>query len=130
MHANSATSVPLSAFPDASITPTSVGPFPQPETRSAAPVLQERPATDGEALLPAETGAQAQMRRAMRSMINHQNNEGETALMTWASQGNIRMVKMLLETGADPSLKNRLGQSALDLAAGHDDVIDLLRQHN
>lgn len=70
------------------------------------------------------------MRQAMHSMINDQNNEGETVLMLWASQGNLRMVKMLLEIGADPSLKNRLGRTAQDLAAGHDDVIALLRQHN
>jgi ankyrin repeat protein len=92
-------------------------------------VLQERPATDDEALLHGEAGAEARMHCAMRSMINDQNNEGETVLMLWACQGNIRMVKKLLEMGADPSLKNRLGNTALDMAAGHDDVIKLLRQH-
>ena len=70
------------------------------------------------------------MHRAMRSMINDQNDEGETVLMLWSSQGNLRMVKKLLEIGADPSLENRLGKTALDMAAGHDDVIALLRQHN
>ena len=40
------------------------------------------------------------------------------------------MVQLVLENGGNPSLKNRLGQTALDLAAGHDDVIALLRQHN
>lgn len=93
-------------------------------------MLQERPATDDESLLYAEAAAETRMRSNMRSMINHQNNAGETVLMLCASQGNIRMVKLVLENGGDPSLKNRLGQTALDLAAGHDDVIALLRQHN
>lgn len=81
-------------------------------------------------MLQEREGAQAQMHRAMHSMINSQNDEGETVLMMWARQGNIRMVKLVLENGGDPSLKNRLGQTALDLAAGHDDVIALLCQHN
>ncbi len=118
MHTTPASSVPLFSSPDASITSTPAGLLPQPQARPATPILQER------------EGAQAQMHRAMHSMINSQNDEGETVLMMWASQGNIRMVKLVLENGGDPSLKNRLGQTALDLAAGHDDVIALLRQHN
>ncbi len=41
---------------------------------------------------------------------------GATPLMMAAEYGNIASVKLLLEAGADATLKNRLGQTALDYA--------------
>lgn len=40
-----------------------------------------------------------------------------TALMTAAKAGEVALVELLLEHGADPSLTNSEGQTALDLAS-------------
>ncbi len=50
--------------------------------------------------------------------INMQNAEGYTLLHFAAGAGNLAMVNSLLERGADPSIKNSLGKTALDSAIG------------
>ena len=57
-----------------------------------------------------------------------------TALM-WAAfseRGNPEMVALLLQKGIDPAIKNKMGETALDMAKkrGHADVIDLLTKPN
>ena len=52
-----------------------------------------------------------------------------TALMCAAQMGRLDMVKLLIEAGADPQIKDRDGKTALDLArqtTGKDDVIKYL----
>lgn len=44
--------------------------------------------------------------------------EHTTALMLMASEGNLEMVELLLESGADPSVTNKDGKTAFDLARG------------
>lgn len=48
--------------------------------------------------------------------INAADNSGYTPLMLAALRGNVEVVRLLLEKGADLSLKNRHGQTAADLA--------------
>ena len=48
--------------------------------------------------------------------IDAESPNGTTPLMMAASYGNAAAVKVLLEAGADPGLKNSLGLSALDFA--------------
>jgi hypothetical protein len=50
--------------------------------------------------------------------INMQNGEGYTLLHFAAGAGNLAMVNALLERGADPSIRNSLGMTALDSAIG------------
>ncbi len=48
--------------------------------------------------------------------VNLQNKSGITALMRFAAKGQAGIIKMLLEAGADASLKNDAGKTAYDLA--------------
>ena len=48
--------------------------------------------------------------------LNAQENSGYTPLMLAALRGNAAAVRLLLELGADPTLKNAAGQTALDIA--------------
>jgi ankyrin repeat protein len=48
--------------------------------------------------------------------VNAQDNDGYTSLMTAAHQGNVAMVRSLLEHGANLRLKNRHGGTAADCA--------------
>lgn len=54
---------------------------------------------------------------------------GVTALMMAARGGHLETVKLLLEEGADPTLKNDLGQTAADWAVmtKNTDIADLIR---
>ncbi|KAG7121012.1 Ankyrin repeat domain-containing protein 50 like [Verticillium longisporum] len=57
---------------------------------------------------------------------------GDTPLIVAARNGKIAMLKLLLEGGADPDIRDwRRGQTALSLAAeaGHDGMVDLLCLH-
>jgi ankyrin repeat protein len=58
---------------------------------------------------------------------NQKAGSSETALMYAAIVGNIAMVSMLLENGADPYPHNDMGFTALIMAAhrGHDEVVKL-----
>ena len=61
--------------------------------------------------------------------INRQDGSGTSLLMFSAVRGRAEICQILLDAGADPVLKNRQGQDALDLAgiAGHDTVEAILR---
>jgi ankyrin repeat protein len=58
-----------------------------------------------------------------------QDRSDETPLMVASSLGHLQIAQELLHAGADRSLKNKNGQTALDLARehGHLEVVDLLR---
>jgi ankyrin repeat protein len=48
--------------------------------------------------------------------VNAVNAQGVSALMIAAARGNIPMIGLLLEAGADPSLKSKAGKTAIDVA--------------
>jgi quinoprotein dehydrogenase-associated probable ABC transporter substrate-binding protein len=48
--------------------------------------------------------------------VNAQSKSGATALMIAAAHNNPPMIGMLIEAGADPTVKNSLGQTAADVA--------------
>jgi quinoprotein dehydrogenase-associated probable ABC transporter substrate-binding protein len=48
--------------------------------------------------------------------VNAVNAEGVSALMIAAARGNIPMIGLLLEAGADPNLKSKAGKTAIDIA--------------
>ena len=52
--------------------------------------------------------------------LDHQDSEGDTALMIAAESGRKNIVGMLIDGGADISLKNKLGETAEDLAREDD----------
>ena len=54
--------------------------------------------------------------------------EGFTALMTAAAEGQLQVVRLLLQNGADPALKDADGDTAESFARqkGHGDVVKLL----
>ncbi len=60
--------------------------------------------------------------------IDAESPNGTTPLMMAAHYGSLAAVKLLLEAGADPSLKNQLGLSAIDFAnrAGREDAAELI----
>lgn len=60
--------------------------------------------------------------------INLQAIDGDTALILASLFGNSEIVKMLLEAGADWTIKNKSGKTALDIAReqGHPETIWLL----
>ena len=63
--------------------------------------------------------------------IDSRNNEGVTALMIAAAQGNLQAVQCLLEKGADPSLQDNDGWNLLHHASlgGHPVIIKLMLSH-
>lgn len=60
---------------------------------------------------------------------NTVNSDGISALMFAAKLGNYVMIKLLLEHGCDPTLKNHKGKTALDIALQHNHQVcaDTLR---
>jgi hypothetical protein len=62
------------------------------------------------------------------AFIDAESPNGTTPLMMAAHYGTPAAVKLLLEAGADPSMKNQLGLSAIDFAhrAGRRDAADLI----
>ena len=55
--------------------------------------------------------------------LDAESPNGTTPLMMAAHYGTAKAVKLLLEEGADPRIKNRLGLSALDFAMHGDDKL-------
>lgn len=62
--------------------------------------------------------------------VDSQTDAGLTALMLAAKQGCLECISMLLRMGADPGLRSRQGESALDMAlsVGNTDIGELLEQ--
>ena len=60
--------------------------------------------------------------------IDAESPNGTTPLMMAAQYGTTAAVKALLEAGADPTLRNQLGQTARDFAVrgGRQEVVDLI----
>ena len=56
------------------------------------------------------------------------DQSGWTALIAAAARGHARTVQLLLQSGADPNIRARNGQTALELARseGHEDVVRIL----
>ena len=56
--------------------------------------------------------------------------DGRTGLMLASAHGNLEIVHSLLAAGAEPSLKDNLGGSALQEACkgGHDNLVRVLRE--
>jgi hypothetical protein len=63
--------------------------------------------------------------------INARNEHGMTALMRAAYHGRVRLVRVLLEHGADPNVTRNDNFTALSLAAffGHAEIVEILMQH-
>lgn len=63
--------------------------------------------------------------------VNHQANDGRTAVMVAASCGNLEVVKLLLANGAATDLMDSQGQTALHIAQanGYTDVVYELIRH-
>jgi ankyrin repeat protein len=57
------------------------------------------------------------------------SSDGSTALMWAANGGHIQIVQALLDAGADPTLRDNSGWTAIEAAemAGHDDIAAILR---
>lgn len=48
--------------------------------------------------------------------------------MHWAAhRGHVNVITALLKSGADPLIKTNKGQTALDLAANHEEAVSILR---
>jgi hypothetical protein len=79
--------------------------------------------------------------------VNHQDSDGKTALMFASTgaggfgskRGNLRIINQLISSGADPSLTDRRGRTALTLAvasndasrtSSNDDVVQLLESYS
>ena len=79
----------------------------------------------------AASGGHAEVAKLLLShsaYIDAESPNGSTPLMMAAMYGNVDCVRMLLEAGADPTLKNQLGLSAADFAkrVSRDDSLALI----
>ena len=65
------------------------------------------------------------------AFVDAESPNGTTPLMMAAHYGTPAAVKLLLESGADPAMKNQLGLSAIDFAhrAGRQDAAELIASH-
>lgn len=63
--------------------------------------------------------------------VNFQNDSNYTALMSAAEDGNDACIEILLEAGADTSLRENEGRNALEIAKAnyHDSTAQMLLQH-
>jgi ankyrin repeat protein len=62
--------------------------------------------------------------------INAQDNSGVAILMIAARYGHTELLRLILEHGANPQLKDNVGKTALDWAANSEqkEAIEILRQ--
>jgi hypothetical protein len=60
--------------------------------------------------------------------INKQDNKGWTALMIAAKDGHADIVKLLLANGANPTIKNKNGITALDVSSQYPMIQKLIQQ--
>ena len=50
-----------------------------------------------------------------QAVVDHVNNQGDSALHISASHGKVKVVELLLNYGADVRIRNNLGQTCLDV---------------
>jgi ankyrin repeat protein len=60
--------------------------------------------------------------------VNARDKNGMTALMWAATFGYTDTVKLLIANGADVNAVNNVGWSVLRMAAGHQDIVDILQK--
>ena len=60
---------------------------------------------------------------------NSKDNDGRTPLTESAYYGHIEIVKMLIGKGADMWAKKRDGETPVTMAAGHKDIVELLKKN-
>lgn len=67
-----------------------------------------------------------------KSHVNIVDNFGWTPLMSAAYSGNIEIIKFLLKLGANKSLQDKSGHTALDFAIkkNHPDIVTMLKESN
>jgi hypothetical protein len=98
---------------------------------SATARKQVRP--DEELWVVADSGDVDELARvfAMGAHVNARNKHGMTALMKAAYHGHARMVRALLEHGADPNLARHDKFTALAIAAffGHTEIVKILIEY-
>ena len=80
-------------------------------------------------LIVAADVSTAQVLISHQAQVNAQNDFGLTALMNAAAEGKVDVVKLLIESGADPALKDHSGKTARQWAAerNHPEVVALLK---
>lgn len=66
-----------------------------------------------------------------QAVLDHVNNRGNTALHIASSYGNVKVVELLLDSGANVRIRNNEGQSCLDVTvqSGAGDVALAIAQH-
>ena len=75
------------------------------------------------------------MDRAIDKLLAHEadasagNRQGAAPLHCWAWEGNLEMVALLLDHGADADAKDAAGMTAFAWGGGHKEVRDLLKKH-
>ncbi|MBR7109888.1 MAG: ankyrin repeat domain-containing protein [Akkermansia sp.] len=77
----------------------------------------------------AEYGSAERMKKAVQAeptQVNDVDELGRTPLHLAAARGDVALVGILLEAGADASAKNAAGHQAIDVAQG-EDVVNLLK---
>lgn len=61
-----------------------------------------------------------------KAQLNIKNNEGMTALHWAVKEEKEKVVELLLENGADPTIKNNEGETSIDLAKPDTNIMELL----
>ena len=69
-------------------------------------------------MLMAEQNEETVVKSLLNKNLNEQDKDGWTALMYAASKNSLEAAKILLDAGADFSIKNNKGQTALSIASG------------
>ena len=98
--------------------------------------VDSKDSTGRTALMYASSGPYAETVEVLLDAGAEVNTQGSleafTALMTAAAEGQIEVVRLLLERGADPSLEDVDGDTALSFAqqAGHTAVVELLENNS
>lgn len=69
--------------------------------------------------------------RDPRIIVDQERDDGMTALIVASHNGNIKIVKSLLERGADPNKKDKQGFSAIDYASryGYKECLEILKKY-
>jgi len=87
----------------------------------------------GTALHQAAYGGKIEIMKALLEAgadVNKLNAFGTTPLMRAVQASNRDVVALLLEKGADASVRHRTGAAALDMAGNHGEIKKLLEKHN